>query len=78
MLCWARYLFIAVVAVLGAGQMIAACGQKGDLYLVEKEEPAPLAEAPSTAPAPEVQTGENVEMEEDMEDAAEVQRATRR
>ena len=31
--CWARYLLIAVVAVLGVGQMISACGQKGDLYL---------------------------------------------
>jgi predicted small lipoprotein YifL len=33
--CWARYLFLAVVAVLGTGQMLAACGQKGDLYLVK-------------------------------------------
>ena len=36
--CWARYLFIAVVSVLGIGQMIAACGQKGDLYLPEPEQ----------------------------------------
>ncbi len=40
MICWARYLFIGVVAVLGIGQMVAACGQKGDLYL-----PAPEQEA---------------------------------
>jgi len=33
--CWARYLFLAVVAALGIGQMLAACGQKGDLYLVK-------------------------------------------
>ena len=39
MICWARYLFIAVVSVLGVGQMIAACGQKGDLYLPEPEAP---------------------------------------
>jgi predicted small lipoprotein YifL len=31
--CWARYLFWLVIAVLGIGNMLAACGQKGDLYL---------------------------------------------
>jgi predicted small lipoprotein YifL len=31
--CWARYLFWLVVAVLGVGSMLSACGQKGDLYL---------------------------------------------
>jgi predicted small lipoprotein YifL len=34
--CWARYLFLAVVAALSTGQMLAACGQKGDLYLVKE------------------------------------------
>jgi predicted small lipoprotein YifL len=43
--CWARYLLIAVVSALGIGQMIAACGQKGDLYLPEPEKPAAKAEA---------------------------------
>jgi len=38
--CWARYLFIPVVSVLGIGQMIAACGQKGDLYLPKPEKAA--------------------------------------
>lgn len=38
MICWARYLFIGVVAVLGIGQMVAACGQKGDLYLPDPEQ----------------------------------------
>ena len=33
--CWARNLLYAVIAVLGVGQIIAACGQKGDLYLPE-------------------------------------------
>jgi predicted small lipoprotein YifL len=42
--CWARHLLLAVVAVLGVGQMIAACGQKGDLYLPEPK--------PAAAPAP--------------------------
>ena len=45
--CWARYLFIAVVAVLGTGQMIAACGQKGDLYLPEPEKQASRTTKPT-------------------------------
>jgi hypothetical protein len=49
--CWARYLFLAVVATLGAGQMLSACGQKGDLYLV-KEGAAPTAQ-PSRPVRPE-------------------------
>jgi hypothetical protein len=44
--CWVRYLLIAAVAALGIGQMMAACGQKGNLYLSEPE-PAP---APTPAP----------------------------
>jgi predicted small lipoprotein YifL len=32
-----RYLFLAVVAILGTGQMLAACGQKGNLYLVKED-----------------------------------------
>ncbi|MCG6860284.1 MAG: lipoprotein [Chromatiaceae bacterium] len=35
--CWTRYLFV-VVSVLSIGQMISACGQKGDLYLPEPEQ----------------------------------------
>ncbi|TVQ88577.1 MAG: hypothetical protein EA400_08675 [Chromatiaceae bacterium] len=42
--CWARYLFYAVVAVLGIGQMMSACGQKGDLYL--PPDPPPTAAPP--------------------------------
>ncbi len=37
MRCRAHYLLIAVSSVLGMGQMIAACGQKRDLYLSEPE-----------------------------------------
>jgi predicted small lipoprotein YifL len=37
--CWARHAFLVLVAVLGVGEMIAACGQKGRLYL-PKPEPA--------------------------------------
>ena len=38
MICWARYLFIGVVAIPGVGHMVAACGQKGDLYLPAPEQ----------------------------------------
>ena len=30
--CYARYLFLFIVALLGLGQMMTACGQKGPLY----------------------------------------------
>ena len=35
MRCWSRYLFMHLVAVLGIGNMITACSQKGDLYQPE-------------------------------------------
>jgi predicted small lipoprotein YifL len=51
--CWARYLLIGAVLVLGVGQMIAACGQKGDLYLPEQEETgAEAGSAPTEVPPP--------------------------
>lgn len=37
MLCWGRQLFIAIVILLGIGQMFAACGQKGPLYLPDDQ-----------------------------------------
>lgn len=36
--CWARYLLWAVIAILGTGSMLSACGQKGDLVLPEQAE----------------------------------------
>ena len=33
MRCYARHLVLALVGVLALGHMIAACGQKGPLYL---------------------------------------------
>jgi len=30
--CWAQYLLWLVIAVLGTGSALSACGQKGDLY----------------------------------------------
>jgi len=41
--CWAQYALWLAVAVLGTGQMLSACGQKGDLYLPEptqKQDPS--------------------------------------
>lgn len=29
--CWAQYLLWLVIAVMGAGSMLSACGQKGAL-----------------------------------------------
>ncbi|HHH49235.1 MAG TPA: hypothetical protein ENK51_10165 [Gammaproteobacteria bacterium] len=37
--CWAQYLLWLVVAILGVGGMLSACGQKGALY-----RPAPQVE----------------------------------
>ena len=34
--CWANLLFLALVAVLGVGAMLAGCGQKGPLYLPDE------------------------------------------
>jgi len=44
--CWPRYLLWILVALLGTGQMLAACGQKGPLYL--PDEPAPATAPTST------------------------------
>lgn len=35
MLCKAQLVFISVIVILGSAQMLASCGQKGDLYLPE-------------------------------------------
>jgi hypothetical protein len=36
--CWARYLLWLVIAALGIGNMLTACGQKGDLYLPDPQQ----------------------------------------
>ena len=70
MRCWARYLFLVVVAALAAGQWIAACGQKGDLYLPKPEPAAKQAKpVPAGVDVPEVQTGESLEIEDDIAEA---------
>ncbi|MFZ0789061.1 MAG: lipoprotein [Chromatiaceae bacterium] len=49
--CWARYLFIAAVVVLGTLSIISACGRKGPLYLPEQSAPKP-SPAASDVPVP--------------------------
>jgi len=36
MQCWPRYLLWLVIGVLGIGNMLAACGRSGDLYLPDE------------------------------------------
>jgi predicted small lipoprotein YifL len=36
MRCWPSYLLWLVIAVLGTGNMLVACGRSGDLYLPDK------------------------------------------
>ncbi|MBA1443545.1 MAG: lipoprotein [Chromatiales bacterium] len=38
MTCWPRYLLWLVIAVLGSGNLLSACGQKGPLYLPPSDE----------------------------------------
>jgi len=54
MFCWPRTLFLLLVAFLALGHMIAACGQKGPLYLPEPAEdsPAPVDAGSPQQPAP--------------------------
>jgi predicted small lipoprotein YifL len=51
--CWPRYLFYLLVATLALGHMLAACGQRGPLYLAERaSETGPASEA-APQPGPE-------------------------
>ncbi|MGD2118432.1 MAG: lipoprotein [Chromatiales bacterium] len=38
MICWARYLMLLVVVILGVSSMLSACGQKGPLVLPDETE----------------------------------------
>jgi predicted small lipoprotein YifL len=69
--CWARYLFIAVVFVLGIGQMIAACGQKGDLYLPEPDTSERNASGEKPGEAPLTRTGQQPADESEVTDVPE-------
>ena len=35
-MCYARYLLLVIVITLAMGQMLAACGQKGPLYMPQE------------------------------------------
>jgi predicted small lipoprotein YifL len=50
MFCWARCLLWTTIVLLGAGQMLAACGQKGHLYLPDQPAPAQTAKTPEPPP----------------------------
>lgn len=63
MICWARYLFLALVAVLATGHMLAACGQKGPLYLPEDAPESTTVPARSPAPITDEDGGLNAEAE---------------
>ncbi len=50
-ICWAQYLLWLVIAVLGTGSALSACGQKGALYQPEPAAPkAPSAHNLPTVP----------------------------
>ena len=51
--CWAQYLFWLVIAVLGTGSVLSACGQKGALYQPEPSAPS-IKNEPSTIKEPSV------------------------
>jgi predicted small lipoprotein YifL len=53
MLCWARQLFILLVALLGISQMMAACGQKGPLFLPDEQAGKQTVSRESPAKAPQ-------------------------
>lgn len=35
-ICWPNLALLLLIAVLGIGSMVTACGQKGDLYLPDQ------------------------------------------
>ena len=45
--CWSRYLLWLTIAVLGTGNLLLACGQKGPLTLPDK--PAASQQVTTTA-----------------------------
>ncbi len=52
--CWVQYLLWFVIATLGAGGALTACGQKGALYRPATQAAPTVADAPDLgAPADE-------------------------
>ncbi|WP_416274548.1 LPS translocon maturation chaperone LptM [Lamprobacter sp.] len=48
--CWARYLLYLVITALALGHMLAACGQKGPLYLPDDAAQASSQSASTPGP----------------------------
>jgi predicted small lipoprotein YifL len=38
-LCWAKYLLWLVISLAGAAAMLSGCGQDGNLYLPDEQQP---------------------------------------
>lgn len=57
--CWPRYLLWLIIALLGTGQLLTACGQKGPLYLPEP----PAAESTISDEVPEVPPADPEDLE---------------
>lgn len=70
--CWARYLFLLMLVGLGLGEMLAACGQKGPLYLAEEPAAGATQAAPAPAAAPRPLPDDDGEGLEALEDVPEV------
>ena len=51
-ICWAQYLLWLVIAVLGTGSALSACGQKGALYQPDSAEAQKGPAAPAAAKEP--------------------------
>lgn len=49
--CWAQWVFLAIVAFMGLTQMLTACGNKGPLYLPTEAEIAELERKKIQSPA---------------------------
>ena len=56
--CWAQYLLWFVIATLGMGGALTACGQKGALYRPSEQVAPPVADAPELA-APAADTSDS-------------------
>ena len=57
--CWAHWVFIAVVALLFVSSLLAGCGKTGDLYL--PDEPTGQQVEQATPPKPDNQAPEATE-----------------
>jgi predicted small lipoprotein YifL len=61
--CWARYLLYLMITILALGHMVAACGQKGPLYLSDAASEGAGQATPT--PVPDA-SGEDLEALDDV------------